>query len=134
MGRILRPKPNPTGEFNAFFYTLVSTDTKEMYFSNKRQQYLIDQGYTFKVNQRIAARADVESIILNNLTNELNLLAKVTSWGDFGLDEADDRMDDGDDEGMAAAREELAGGMRHRTHRLMNNITGAGTSIGLSSW
>eukprot|EP01033_Poteriospumella_lacustris_P016024 gene16024-11469_t len=129
LGRILRPKPNPTGEFNAFFYTLVSTDTKEMYFSNKRQQYLIDQGYTFKVNQRIAARADVESVILNNLTNELNLLAKVTSWGDFGLDEADDRMDDGDDEGMAAAREELSGGMRRQTHRSMNNITGAGSSV-----
>lgn len=37
------------GGFNAFFYTLVSTDTSEMYYSSKRQQYLVDQGYTFKV-------------------------------------------------------------------------------------
>ncbi|KAF1775978.1 Helicase XPB/Ssl2, N-terminal domain [Phytophthora cactorum] len=37
------------GGFNAFFYTLISTDTHEMFYSNKRQQYLVDQGYTFKV-------------------------------------------------------------------------------------
>ncbi len=49
LGRILRPKANSDGGFNAFFYTLISTDTQEMYYSNKRQQYLVDQGYTFKV-------------------------------------------------------------------------------------
>ena len=51
LGRILRPKPNADGSegFNAIFYTLVSQDTSEMYYSAKRQQYLIDQGYTFKV-------------------------------------------------------------------------------------
>ncbi|POM67954.1 TFIIH basal transcription factor complex helicase XPB subunit, partial [Phytophthora palmivora] len=49
LGRILRPKANATGGFNAFFYTLISTDTHEMFYSNKRQQYLVDQGYTFKV-------------------------------------------------------------------------------------
>ena len=37
------------GEFNAFFYTLVSRDTQEMFYSTKRQQFLIDQGYAFKV-------------------------------------------------------------------------------------
>ena len=31
------------GRYNAFFYTLVSMDTDEMYYSNKRQQYLVDQ-------------------------------------------------------------------------------------------
>lgn len=36
-------------EYNAFFYTLVSKDTQEMYYSTKRQQFLIDQGYSFKV-------------------------------------------------------------------------------------
>ena len=30
-------------EFNAFFYTLVSKDTQEMFFSAKRQRFLIDQ-------------------------------------------------------------------------------------------
>mmetsp|Transcript_19555 Transcript_19555/g.21213 ORF Transcript_19555/g.21213 Transcript_19555/m.21213 type:complete len:745 (-) Transcript_19555:2528-4762(-) len=77
LGRILRPKPNPTGGYNAFFYTLISTDTKEMFFSNKRQQYLIDQGYTFKVVQDLTERADKESNILKDLGNELQLLERV---------------------------------------------------------
>ncbi len=49
LGRILRPKTKSNEEFNAFFYTLVSKDTEEMYYSTKRQQFLIDQGYAFKV-------------------------------------------------------------------------------------
>ena len=57
LGRILRPKQSmgvagsgsTPGEFNAFFYSLVSKDTQEMYYSTKRQQFLIDQGYAFKV-------------------------------------------------------------------------------------
>ena len=40
--------PDPD-EYNAFFYTLVSKDTQEMFYSTKRQQFLIDQGYSFKV-------------------------------------------------------------------------------------
>src|SRR5690606_2323792 len=53
LGRILRPKPGDQSRkgFNAFFYSLVSTDTEEMFFSNRRQQYLVDQGYTYKVVQ-----------------------------------------------------------------------------------
>ena len=50
MGRILRPKPGMAeGEFNAFFYSLVSMDTRDMVYSALRQRYLVDQGYTFKV-------------------------------------------------------------------------------------
>ena len=50
LGRILRPKKGQrAGEFNAYFYTLVSRDTREMYYSTKRQQFLVDQGYAFKV-------------------------------------------------------------------------------------
>ena len=36
----------------AHFYTLVSQDTHEVFTSAKRQEYLIDQGYTYKVRQR----------------------------------------------------------------------------------
>jgi|TARA_B110000261_G_scaffold26325_3_gene28970 DNA excision repair protein ERCC-3 len=61
LGRILRPKAAALAamasgkevkvnahDHNAFFYSLVSTDTEEMYFSTKRQQFLIQQGYAFK--------------------------------------------------------------------------------------
>jgi DNA excision repair protein ERCC-3 len=64
LGRILRPKSftqqdgSNRATFNAFFYTLVSTDTQEMFYSAKRQQYLIDQGYTFKIVTNLCERAD----------------------------------------------------------------------------
>jgi len=67
LGRILRPKSytqtdgSNRSSFNAFFYTLVSTDTQEMYYSAKRQQYLIDQGYTFKVVTNLCDLADREA-------------------------------------------------------------------------
>lgn len=49
LGRILRAKRRNDEGFNAFFYSLVSKDTQEMQFSSKRQAFLVDQGYAFKV-------------------------------------------------------------------------------------
>jgi DNA excision repair protein ERCC-3 len=68
LGRILRPKSwtqqdgSNRSSFNAFFYTLVSTDTQEMFYSAKRQQYLIDQGYTFKIVNSLYKTAEEEAI------------------------------------------------------------------------
>lgn len=50
---MLRPKPGSNEEFNAHFYTLVSQDTQEMYYSTKRQRYLVDQGYAFTVVNKL---------------------------------------------------------------------------------
>jgi len=69
-----------TGGFNAFFYTLVSSDTRESYFSAKRQQYLVDQGYTFKVVQDLADVADQESTLLHTKEDEMKLLAIVKTF------------------------------------------------------
>ena len=49
LGRILRPKSSNKDKFNAFFYSLCSKNTKEMYYAHKRQQFLVDQGYSFTV-------------------------------------------------------------------------------------
>ena len=49
LGRILRPKKDLVSEFNAHFYSIVTKNTEEMYFSNKRHKFLVDQGYLFKV-------------------------------------------------------------------------------------
>ena len=88
LGRILRPKANQAaGTFNAFFYTLVSSDTREMYFSAKRQQYLIDQGYTFQVLQNLSATADRESTLLRSKTDEINLLNEALSYDCSAADE-----------------------------------------------
>ncbi|EGS17647.1 DNA repair helicase-like protein [Thermochaetoides thermophila DSM 1495] len=54
LGRILRAKRRNDEGFNAFFYSLVSKDTQEMYYSSKRQAFLVDQGYAFKVITHLA--------------------------------------------------------------------------------
>lgn len=49
LGRILRPKMGLSMGNQAFFYTLVSRDTKEVGNALNRQRYLMAQGYTYKV-------------------------------------------------------------------------------------
>ena len=50
LGRILRAKKGVVVDtYNAFFYTLVSQDTAEMAYSRKRQRFLVNQGYAYKV-------------------------------------------------------------------------------------
>jgi superfamily II DNA or RNA helicase len=49
VGRILRPKSHKSGNVDAYFYTLVSSDTKEVMYATKRQRFLVDQGYAYEV-------------------------------------------------------------------------------------
>lgn len=53
LGRVLRPKP---GENQAHFYTLVSRDTVEQEFALKRQLFLCEQGYEYRI-------ADAEEVV-----------------------------------------------------------------------
>lgn len=46
LGRILRPK---RGENKAYFYTIVSEETKEQEFAMNRQLFLIEQGYKYRM-------------------------------------------------------------------------------------
>ena len=46
LGRLLRPKP---GDNQAHFYTLVTRETKEQVFALKRQLFLCEQGYTYRI-------------------------------------------------------------------------------------
>ena len=49
MGRILRAKKSAVAEeYNAFFYTLVSQDTMEMHYAQKRQRYVL-MGENFRL-------------------------------------------------------------------------------------
>jgi DNA excision repair protein ERCC-3 len=48
LGRILRPGDGKS----ARFYTLVTGDTLEMDYAEKRQLFLIEQGYTYRIVQR----------------------------------------------------------------------------------
>ncbi|KAK6158213.1 hypothetical protein DH2020_005527 [Rehmannia glutinosa] len=84
LGRILRAKGKPQDrvaggkeEYNAFFYSLVSTDTQEMYYSTKRQQFLIDQGYSFKVITSLPPADSGPELSYHRLDDQLALLGKV---------------------------------------------------------
>jgi DNA excision repair protein ERCC-3 len=46
LGRILRPKP---GANKAWFYTLVTRDTVEVEYARRRQIFLAEQGYSYKI-------------------------------------------------------------------------------------
>ncbi|SDM94813.1 DNA excision repair protein ERCC-3 [Paenibacillus sp. yr247] len=47
LGRILRPKSS--GANAAVFYSLISEDTKEQDFAMKRQLFLVEQGYQYRI-------------------------------------------------------------------------------------
>ncbi|RID54175.1 hypothetical protein BRARA_G01515 [Brassica rapa] len=82
--------------YNAFFYSLVSTDTQEMYYSTKRQQFLIDQGYSFKVITTSLPPPDAgSSLSYNSREEQLSLLAKVLNAGDdlVGLEQLEEDID-----------------------------------------
>ena len=52
-------------EYNAFFYTLVSQDTAEMAFSRKRQRFLVNQGYAYKVVTKLTGIEDEPDMMYN---------------------------------------------------------------------
>jgi DNA excision repair protein ERCC-3 len=93
LGRILRPKPRMDSEFNAFFYSVVSKDTTEMFYSSKRQEFLIEQGYSFRVLSDLVSDDD-KTLAMSTRRDQLDLLTKVlnsgVSAGDLEEDEEDD--------------------------------------------
>jgi DNA excision repair protein ERCC-3 len=46
LGRILRPKENGS---QAYFYSLVTRDTREQEFAMNRQLFLAEQGYQYQI-------------------------------------------------------------------------------------
>ena len=52
LGRILRPSDQSDG---AYFYTVVTKDTKEQDFAMKRQLFLTEQGYRYYIEERVAS-------------------------------------------------------------------------------
>lgn len=82
-----KPGSQAADEFNAFFYTLVSKDTQEMYYSTKRQQFLIDQGYSFKVitNLLDAAGATLALIGTNRIPPHFCILHFSVATGVYCL-------------------------------------------------
>ncbi|KAG8055786.1 hypothetical protein GUJ93_ZPchr0001g29754 [Zizania palustris] len=102
LGRILRAKGKHQDrmaggkeEYNAFFYSLVSTDTQEMYYSTKRQQFLIDQGYSFKVITSLPPPDELPNLKFYTLDDQLELLSRSLNAGDdmIGIERLEEDSD-----------------------------------------
>jgi len=97
LGRILRAKKNSAAAlaisgsdyYNAYFYTLVSKDTKEMLFSAKRQRFLVNQGYSFKIVTELPGIEKDKDLYLTNKTEQLKILEEIKT-----AEDTDGRVED----------------------------------------
>ena len=106
LGRILRAKKGALAEeFNAFFYTLVSQvdnidikeiktklivifkDTAEMSFSRKRQRFLVNQGYAYKVVTKLAGSEADKELLYETREQQVTLLHQTLAANDADLEE-----------------------------------------------
>lgn len=106
LGRILRAKRRNDEGFNAFFYSLVSRDTQEMYYSTKRQQFLIDQGYAFKVITNLEGMDTDPNIVFRTHQEQMDLLKAVLLTNDTDL--RDEELVNVDDVGRITDRKVAA--------------------------
>lgn len=87
LGRILRAKKGAAAEdYNAFFYTLVSQDTQEMFYSLKRQRFLVNQGYSFKVITKLAGMEEAD-LKYSTKQEQHQLLQRVLAASDADAEE-----------------------------------------------
>lgn len=87
LGRILRAKKGAVAEeYNAFFYSLVSEDTMEMHYSRKRQRFLVNQGYSYKVITKMEGM-DEEDLSYRTKEEQTNLLQQVLAANDADAEE-----------------------------------------------
>ncbi|EAA15889.1 RepB-related [Plasmodium yoelii yoelii] len=100
LGRIIRPKNKANEKKNindpdSFFYSLVSKDTIEMCYSDKRQRFLINQGYAYNVLSDNIVDFNKLNLVYKNKKIQDNLLKCILASTDDGNnDEDDDAFDD----------------------------------------
>ena len=76
LGRILRPKFRSQ---KAFFYSLVSANTEEMFYAAKRQQFLISQGYDFRTVIELNGINMMSNLVFDTKEEEEQLLNQILS-------------------------------------------------------
>ncbi|KAI5171322.1 DNA excision repair protein ERCC-3 [Nematocida sp. LUAm3] len=77
LGRILRAKKRADEGFTAYFYTLVSMDTEEVPYSIRRRQFLIDQGYSFKIVEDLTTLSKYHPHAYRTKSEQNELLASI---------------------------------------------------------
>ncbi|CAH2091090.1 unnamed protein product [Euphydryas editha] len=88
LGRILRAKKGALAEeYNAFFYTLVSQDTLEMAYSRKRQRFLVNQGYSYKVITELKGMDQEPDLLYGTREEQGMLLQQVLAASETDCEE-----------------------------------------------
>ncbi|XP_038603260.1 general transcription and DNA repair factor IIH helicase subunit XPB [Tachyglossus aculeatus] len=119
LGRVLRAKKGMVAEeYNAFFYSLVSQDTQEMAYSTKRQRFLVDQGYSFKVITKLAGMED-EELAFSTKEQQQQLLQKVLAASDL----------DAEEEVVAAGESGFKSAQMSRRFGTMSSMSGADDTV-----
>ncbi|PWN42531.1 DNA repair helicase rad25 [Ceraceosorus guamensis] len=105
LGRILRAKRRSEDGFNAFFYSLVSTDTSEMYYSSRRQAFLVSQGYAYRCITKLTGLQEMDDLILKTREEQIELLQSVLIANDSAADVGKDMAGAGgwEEEGYGGA-------------------------------
>ncbi|KAF8796669.1 general transcription and DNA repair factor IIH helicase subunit XPB-like [Argiope bruennichi] len=119
LGRILRAKKGAfCEEYNAFFYTLVSQDTMEMHYSRKRQRFLVNQGYSYKVITKLMGMEEQTDLLYKTKEEQTQLLQQVLAANDA----------DAEDEKIPA---EFSGGNQKVSRRVgsMSSLSGADDAV-----
>lgn len=110
LGRILRAKKGAIAEeYNAFFYTLVSQDTMEMNYSRKRQRFLVNQGYSYKVITHLAGMDNDPDLFYKSREEQGQLLQQVLQASD--IDCEDERIPGEGGAGPRAGTSKRTGGL-----------------------
>ncbi|KAI9512989.1 DNA repair helicase rad25 [Russula earlei] len=126
LGRILRAKRRNDEGFNAFFYSLVSKDTQEMYYSTKRQQFLIDVGYAFKVITQLDGMDDMKDLVYRTREEQIELVTTVLMQSESAADLGTDiRAGEGDLAGTITSKD-FGTPIQSKTpsaHRTMGSLT-----------
>ncbi|KAF9581005.1 DNA repair helicase RAD25 [Lunasporangiospora selenospora] len=133
LGRILRAKRRNDEGFNAFFYSLVSKDTQEMYYSTKRQQFLIDQGYAFKVITNLDGMDQEQDLVYSTHSEQMSLLQSVLLAQESAADLNEDVEPDLDDLTGNTTRRSGGGGgsvLSHMGSSIAGGSNGAKRSVG----
>jgi DNA excision repair protein ERCC-3 len=118
----LRAKRRNDEGFNAFFYSLVSKDTQEMFYSTKRQQFLIDQGYSFKVITHLDGLEDMPGLVYKTRDEQIELIGSVLLANESEADVGSDvRGSEGDLAGTVTSKD--FGGPLKAAQRTMGSLT-----------
>lgn len=124
LGRILRAKRRNDEGFNAFFYSLVSKDTQEMYYSTKRQAFLVDQGYAFKVITHLHGMEKLPNLAYSTPREQRELLQEVLLQNENASS-----LEAGDDADNSVGRGSAVVHKRHKFGSKANRVVGKMSSL-----